>query len=344
MNVGVQTIAGDQRKLFSATKQFAVESRSRSWWEVIVTLLPMLALLAAASWVGPWPLKLVCSLAGGLLMVRAFILYHDFLHGAILHGSPLGMVVMYGVGALLLTPPRSWRESHNFHHANVGKIGAPGDAAARVVVTDIGAFPLVSVEDWERASKSQRFRYRLARHPITILFAYFTVFMGALCLASFFRNPGKHWPSLLIFGIHLALVGGLWWAGGWATAVFSYLFPLWIASATGALLFYMQHSAPGLRVYRPDEWNVFEAALKAATYLKLGKTMEWITGCIGYHHVHHINSKIPFYKLRAAMTAIPELQHPATVHFRLGDITKCFRANLWNSGEGRLVAYPARGR
>ena len=277
-------------------------------------------------------------------MVRAFILYHDFLHGAILHGSPLGMVVMYGVGALLLTPPRSWRKSHNFHHANVGKIGAPGDADARVVVTDIGAFPLVSVEDWERASKSQRFRYRLARHPITILFAYFTVFMGALCLASFFRNPGKHWPSLLIFGIHLALVGGLWWAGGWATAVFSYLFPLWIASATGALLFYMQHSAPGLRVYRPDEWNVFEAALKAATYLKLGKTMEWITGCIGYHHVHHINSKIPFYKLRAAMTAIPELQHPATVHFRLGDITKCFRANLWNSGEGRLVAYPARGR
>ena len=127
MNVGVQTIAGDQRKLFSATKQFAVESRSRSWWEVIVTLLPMLALLAAASWVGPWPLRLVCSLAGGLLMVRAFILYHDFLHGAILHGSPLGMVVMYGVGALLLTPPRSWRQSHNFHHSNIGKIGTPGD-------------------------------------------------------------------------------------------------------------------------------------------------------------------------------------------------------------------------
>jgi len=277
-------------------------------------------------------------------MVRAFILYHDFLHGAILHGARLGTAVMYGVGALLLTPPRSWRESHNYHHANVGKIGAPGDERAPVVVTDIGAFPLLSVDDWERATKRQRIRYRLARHPITILLAYFTVFMGALCLASFFRNPRKHWPSLLIFGVHVALIGCLWWVGGWSMAVFSYLLPRWVASATGALLFYMQHSAPGLRVYRPDEWNVFEAALRAATYLKLGKTMEWITGCIGYHHVHHVNPKIPFYKLSSAMASIPELQHPATVRLRFGDVAQCFRANLWNSGEGRLVSYPGGGR
>lgn len=332
------------RQLLDATKPFAVELRGRSWWLVGSTLVLLSICLVAAARLPWWPLRAAFSIVGGLVMVRAFILFHDFMHGAILRGSALGRLLMYGVGALLFTPPRSWRESHNYHHANVGKIAAEGEATP-VITTDIGAYPMMSLEMWERASQFQRFRYRVSRHPITIVCAYLTIFMGTLCLSSTLSNHRKHWPSALIFLSHLALLGGLWWAGGFAMLFFAYLLPLWIAAACGAYFFYAQHSFPGARVYAADEWDFFTAALNTASYFKLGRVMEWFTGSIGYHHVHHLNAKIPFYRLREAMDAIPELQNPAITRLRLRDMLDCFRANLWDPHGRCMISYEdARSR
>jgi omega-6 fatty acid desaturase (delta-12 desaturase) len=324
--------------LLEATKPFAREIRERSWWLVGSTLVLMILLLAAAALATWWPVRLFFSVLGGLVMVRAFIMFHDFMHGAILRGSPLGRVLMYGVGTLLLTPPRSWRESHNYHHANVGKI-ATEEENTPVVTTDIGAYPMMSVEMWQRASKFERFRYRVRRHPVTILCAYLTIFMGALCLGSTLSNPRKHWPGALIFLAHVGILTGLWLAGGWLMMLFAYLLPLWIAAAMGAYLFYAQHSFPGARVYTPEEWDFFDAALGTASYFKLGRVMEWFTGSIGYHHVHHLNASIPFYRLREAMDAVPELQDPVITRLRLREILECFRANLWDPRKGCMVSY-----
>jgi omega-6 fatty acid desaturase (delta-12 desaturase) len=324
--------------LFGATEQFANEIRGRSWWLVGSTLALLASLLVAAALFPWWPLRLFFSVFGGLVMVRAFIMFHDYMHGAILRDSVLGRVMMYGIGTMLLTPPRSWRESHNYHHANVGKIAAEGGDTP-VITTDIGAYPMMSVEMWERATKFQRFCYRVRRHPITILFAYLTIFMGTLCVASTVSNPRKHWPGALIFLAHLAVLTGLWLAGGWQMVFFAYLLPLGIAAAAGAYLFYAQHSFPGARVYTPDDWNFFDAALNTASYFKLGRVMEWFTGSIGYHHVHHLNAKIPFYRLREAMEVIPELQNPIITRLRMRDIYDCFRANLWDPQKQCLVSY-----
>lgn len=125
---------------------------------------------------------------------------------------------------------------------------------------------------WERATKLERFRYRARRQPATILCAYLTIFMGALCLGSTLSDPRKHWPGVLVFSAHLGLLGALWLAGGWPMMLFAYLVPLWIAAAAGAYLFYAQHSFPGARVYTPDEWNLFDAALNTASFFKLGRT------------------------------------------------------------------------
>ena len=338
MSLEVQPQLRSGRELLNATKPFAEESRGRSWRLVGSTVVLLSLLLAGAALVPWWPLRLALSVLGGLVMVRAFIMFHDFMHGAILRGSALGRVLMYGVGALLLTPPRSWRESHNYHHANVGKI-SPEGGATPIVTTDIGAYPMMSVEMWQRATKFQRLRYRASRHPITIFCAYFTIFMGALCLGSTLSNPRKHWPGALVFLTHLGLLGGLWLAGGVPMMVFAYLLPLWIAAASGAYLFYAQHSFPGARVYTPEDWNFFEAALGTASYFKLGKVLEWFTGSIGYHHVHHLNASIPFYRLREAMAAVPELQNPVITRLRLRDVLDCFRANLWDPRNGCMVSY-----
>ena len=208
-----------------------------------------------------------------------------------------------------------------------------------MVTTDIGAYPMMSVEMWQRATKFERFRYRASRHPISIFCAYLTIFMGTMCLGSLLENPRKHWPSALIFLIHLALLFGLWWAGGLAMMIFAYLLPLWIAAAAGAYLFYAQHSFPGARVYTPEEWNFFDASLTTASFFKLGRVMEWFTGSIGYHHVHHLNSSIPFYRLRETMQAIPELQNPVVTRLRLRDILECFQANLWDPEKRCMVSF-----
>jgi omega-6 fatty acid desaturase (delta-12 desaturase) len=327
------------QEILNALKPFACEDRGRSWREVLVTVVPLGACLSGAALLQWWPLRCLFAVAAGLLMVRSFILFHDFMHGAILRNSKPARILMYGLGALMLTPPRSWRESHNHHHAHVGRIGSEDDESETGITTDIGAFPLLSTHMWRKASWAGRFRYRFIRHPLTIACAYLTVFLISICLGSLFKNPRKHWPSGLVLLGHLAYLAALGWAGGWAMLFFAGLLPLWIASATGAYLFYAQHSFPGVRVFTPDEWNFVQAALETASYLKTGRVMEWITGCIGYHHIHHLNSSIPFYRLREAMASAPEVQHPTITRLRFRDMAGCFRANLWDPQNRRLVSY-----
>ena len=326
------------KELFDATKPFAAEIRGRTWWLVGSTLVLLVSLLVAAALLPYWPLRLLFSIIGCLVMIRAFILFHDYMHGAILKNSALGRWLMYGVGAFFLTPHRTWRESHNFHHAHVGRIPWE-EADAPEITADFGAFPMMSVEMWKRATKFQRFRYRASRHPMTILFAYVTIFMGNQCLGSTILNPRKHWPGALVFLAHVLLLSGLFLAGGWQMMFFAYLLPLAVSSAGGAYLFYAQHNFPGTRVYTPDDWNFYESALKTASYFKLGRAMDWFTGSIGYHHIHHLNAKIPFYRLRDAMKAIPELQNPIVTRLRPRDIFKCFQVNLWDSTKQCMVSY-----
>src|SRR6185369_14302063 len=123
------------------------------------------ATLAGAGLAPWWPLRLAASLVGGVMMARAFILFHDFAHGSILRGSRLAKAVLNPIGLLMLTPPRSWRVSHNHHHANVSELNRPG----------IGSFPIMTTAAWRVASPWQRFHYRLSRHPLTILFSYVTI-------------------------------------------------------------------------------------------------------------------------------------------------------------------------
>ena len=110
------------KDLLDATRRYVERSRGRSWWYLSSTLAFLVSALIAAAMLPPWPARLAASVLGGLLMGRTFILYHDFLHGSLLKGSPVARVLLHGVGLFMLAPPRSWRWSHNYHHANVAKL------------------------------------------------------------------------------------------------------------------------------------------------------------------------------------------------------------------------------
>jgi omega-6 fatty acid desaturase (delta-12 desaturase) len=329
------------KELHEATRPFAKESLGLSWWCAGSTFVLLASVLVAAGFIPWWWGRIVFSVLGGLIMVRAFVLYHDFMHGAILRKSKFGKVLFYLYGLIVLTPPQSWRYSHNFHHANIGKPIPIEQGKLTLLTSDVGTIPLMTTDMWRQASSWQRIRYRMIRHPVTILAAYVTVFLVGICLVPLFRNPRKFWDGAVSLIVHGCLIATLWYFAGLPVAFFAFILPFALASATGAYLFFAQHNFQGLRILPPDQWSHFRASLESSSYLQLGPVMNWFTGNIGYHHVHHLNSLIPFYRLPEAMAAIPELQSPVVTTLKPRDILSCLRLSLWDVASQRLVPFGA---
>lgn len=318
------------RELIAASKEFQKENRARSWFHVVETFGVMAALTAVLVISPSYWVRVPVALVQGLVIVRAFILYHDFMHLSILRGSKVGKWIMYAYGVLVLTPPKTWRQTHNYHHAHTAKL----------VGSHVGSYLMVSTEMWSKMSNKERFMYKLIRHPLTILFGYFTIFLYGMCLSSFLRNPKKNWDSAVAVALNLALSVGSWWAFGFEIFFFAYFLPLFVATASGAYLFYAQHNFPEMDVQPRDKWDFTHAALHSSSYMETGPILGWLTGNIGYHHVHHLNAGIPFYRLPEAMEGLPELQAPHKTSLRPKDIVACFRQKLWDPDAGEMVGYP----
>jgi omega-6 fatty acid desaturase (delta-12 desaturase) len=307
---------------------------AKSWWLVGSTFSLMIAALVGAAITPWWPVRLILSAIGALIMVRAFITYHDYMHGAILRTSRLAWVLFRVYAAFALTPPRSWRKSHNYHHGHVG----------RVSEASVGAFPLITTKMWREATTGRRLLYRFQRHPLVVLFGYLTIFAYSICLLPFLQNPLKNWDSALALFGHVGLITLLWIYGGFDVAFFAVLLPSTIASALGSYLFFAQHSFKRMHIISPEAWTYYRAALESSSYMRLNKLMQWFTGNIGYHHIHHLNIRIPFYRLPEAMAAIPELQSPVTTTLAPRDIVDCFRSCLWDEDTQRIVSYREAGK
>lgn len=322
--------SGHDEALIAALKPFTVESRSRSWWLVISTVTLVVASMVLAAVVRPWPIQLAVSLLSGLLLVRGFILYHDFMHGSMLRGSRVARWIMNVYGMLVLTPPRVWRQTHNYHHANTAKI----------VGSHVGSYPVMTVEMWENASSTERFLYRLSRHPLTILFGYFGIFLFGMCIHGFLRRPAKNWDSALAFVFHVGALVGLTLAFGFWTMFFGFFLPIFVACAVGGYLFYAQHNFEEMHLQPREKWSYARAALESSSYMEMGPVMRWFTGNIGFHHVHHLNPGIPFYRLPEAMEKVPALQNARRTSWHPRDVAACFSLKLWDPKSNRMVGFP----
>ncbi|MFO0759929.1 MAG: fatty acid desaturase [Byssovorax sp.] len=317
-------------ELIAATRRFATEDRSKTVWYVATTFFWLAVAAVAAARAPHWGLRLAASILEGLIIVRAFILAHDFQHGAILRKSKIGSAIFFVYGLLVLTPANAWRQTHNYHHANTAKI----------IGSHMGSYPVLTVEMWKRTPRSKRIAYAIARHPITILFGYLTIFLAGMCISSFLRNPKENYDSALAPLLHVALIATLTHFFGFDVAFFSLILPLFIACAAGAYLFYAQHNFPDAFIQPRQTWSFARAAMESSSYMKTGKVMGWFTGDIGLHHIHHLNAAIPFYRLHEAMAEIPELQIPPGTSLSPKDILACFRLKLWDPAQKKMVGYP----
>ncbi len=322
--------ARTEKELIAASREYLAEDKLKSWSLFLTTLLVFSLLLALTARATTWPVKLAGSVLAGLTIVRLFIFFHDYLHNAIFRGSNVAKAFFWVFGLYVMATSKAWRESHNYHHQHTAKI----------IGSHVGSYAMVSVGIWKSMSPAQQRMYKIVRHPLTILAGYVTIFMYGMCLSPFLRAPKKHWDSALALGLNLAASALILATVGFEAWFFVFFLPLAVAMASGAYLFYAQHNFPDVTVQGRHEWTYGKAALESSSYMKTGAIMSWFTGNIGYHHVHHLNSMIPFYRLPEAMAGIPELHDPGTTSLSPKAIAACFRLKLWDPERGEMVGYP----
>jgi acyl-lipid omega-6 desaturase (Delta-12 desaturase) len=319
---------GTTRRILLATKPFAQEDPARSWFHVLSTLAILAALLTLTLLEIPLIARAGAGFLAGLVAVRMFVLYHDHQHGAILRRSRAARILMSLYGILTLNPPSPWNRSHNHHHANNSKL----------LGASIGSYPIMTVEAFARAGRWKRFQYALARHPLTIFMGYLTVFLYGMTLRPFLLNPRQHLDCAAALGLHGALIAMCALLDP-AALLFTLGLPLFVASALGAYLFYAQHNFPDAKFHPRGEWELPIAALESSSYMDLSPLMHWMTANIGYHQVHHLNPRIPFYRLPEAMASIKELEAVGRTTLSLTDIYRCLRLKLWDPARGRMVTF-----
>lgn len=315
------------KELILATKPFAKEIRSKSWFHTLTTLAAVITALAGTVFI-PWlAARIVCSVLAGLLLVRMFIIYHDHQHHSILVKSRAANAIMTVFGMYMLAPTSIWKRSHDHHHNHNSKLFS----------ASIGSFPIATKKKYLGMTGVERFGYLTVRHPLTIGLGYIFMFIIGMCIASFASNPRKHIDSLIALVLHVAVSVTIFITLGWVTWFLLFCLPFLISFGLGSYLFYAQHNFPGVKFRDNKDWAYDKAAIESSSFMVMNPVMAWFTGNIGYHHIHHLNSKIPFYRLPEAMKNLPELQRCKKTSLSPKDIYACLRLKVWDPEKQELI-------
>jgi acyl-lipid omega-6 desaturase (Delta-12 desaturase) len=316
------------KQLILATKPFAKENRSKSWLYTLSTLA-LIGLTFAGILLIPYlAVKIILSLLAGLLLVRMFVIYHDHQHHTILIKSPVANFIMTAFGIYMLAPTSIWKRSHDHHHNHNSKLFS----------ASIGSFPIATRQKFSGMSSREKAIYLAIRHPLTISLGYLSMFVGGMCIGSFFSAPKRHWDALFALILHIAAAVCIILFLDWQSWLLIYFIPFTIACGLGSYLFYAQHNFPGVTFATNKEWAYEKAALESSSYMSMNPIMQWFTGNIGFHHIHHLNSKIPFYRLPEVMGHFPELQRCKTTSLKIKDVVACLRLKIWDTEKNRMTA------
>jgi acyl-lipid omega-6 desaturase (Delta-12 desaturase) len=305
----------------------------RSVAELAITALPLAALWAMA-WFAftlghAWISLLIAIPAAGFL-VRLFMIQHDCGHGSFFSHRHANDWVGRAIGVLTLTPYDFWRRTHAIHHATAGNLDRRG----------IGDVDTLTVREYRALSQWARLKYRLYRHPL-IMFGLGPAYLFLLQYrlpVGFMRNGWQPWASTMATNLAIALVVAvLIWFVGIKAFLLVHLPITLLAATAGVWLFYMQHQFEHTIWARDGEWRLHDAALCGSSHYDLPALLRWFTANIGVHHVHHLCSRIPYYRLPDVLRDHPELR--AVGRLTLLESLRCARLALWDEERNRLVSF-----
>ena len=329
-----QTSAPTEASLYRAVVEFQNPTVRGSVWQIINSALPYLALLPVMYWslsVSYW-LTLALAIPAAGFLVRVFIIFHDCGHGSFFRSRQANRIVGFVSGLMFFLPYYYWTHQHSVHHATAGDLDNRGSG-------DIFTY---TVQEYLTLSWPKRILYRIYRNPVTLL-----------VLGPFFIFIVRHryWyprdgvrvrKSVMATNVALAVVVAVAVLTiGFKKYVMIQLPIMMIAGAAGIWLFYVQHQFPGTYWKRHDKWNHLRGALTGSSFYKLPPVLQWFSGNIGFHHVHHVSPRIPNYRLQACHEAIAELRNVAPISVQ--ESLRTLRCNLWDEDRGRLVSFAEAG-
>lgn len=329
---------GSAREWASLLNCYRDPSPGRSAVELALTIgafaLVWILMWATLGFGYGFTLPLALPAAGFLL--RLFMIQHDCGHGAFFRKRSSNDWVGRFLGTLTLTPYDVWRQSHNIHHASSGNLDKRG----------IGDIDTLTVREYTALPIWRRLRYRLYRHPLVMFGlgpAYLFLVRHRFPVGSM-RKGWQPWISTMVTNAATAvLVTALIWLIGVGPFLLVHLPITLLAASIGVWLFYVQHQYEETYWHRQKEWDFFDAALQGSSYLVLPRPLQWLTANIGLHHVHHLSSRIPNYRLEEAMEAHPELQRVTRV--TLVESIRLATLSLWDEEAARLIRFrDLRGR
>ncbi len=309
--------------------KYAMPDTWRSIWQIINSVVPFFALWALmvlSLRVGYW-LTLLLAVPTAGFMVRMFIIFHDCCHGSFFRSQKANAMLGNVLGVLTWTPYQQWKHDHSIHHATAGDLDRRGT----------GDVLTLTVKEYLALPWYKKVGYRIMRNPLIL----FTV--GSFIVFAFthrFWTPGagkREKASVIWTDVALAAVIGLLsWLVGWQAFLLVEIPVLLFATSAGVWLFYVQHNFESTYWERHDKWEFFKAGINGSSFYQLPGILNWFTGNIGYHHIHHLSPKIPNYKLPVAYKENPLFHvQPLTIPKSL----KSLGYRLWDEEQKMLVGF-----
>ena len=320
------------RDLMQVLVHYRMPSLGRSVTELVITVGPLVllwSLMWGALHIGYWLCLLLAVPAAGFL-VRLFLIQHDCGHGAFFHRRATNDWVGRAIGVLTLTPYDFWRRTHAVHHSTSGNLDRRG----------MGDIDTLTVREYLALSRWGRLRYRIYRHPAImfglgpayLFFVQHRLPVGLMC------SGWQPWLSAMATNLSIVLVAAVTiWAIGFGPFLLVQVPVMLISASLGVWLFYVQHQFEATSWAGNKSWNLHEAALHGSSHYDLPVVLRWFTANIGVHHVHHLCSRIPFYRLPLALRRHPEMA-------KIGRLTLvqsilCVRLVLWDEAARRLISF-----
>ncbi len=317
---------------YQTIARFEKPDLRKSSWQIVNTLIPYLLLWAGLVWAVhagvPYWVILLLTLPAGLFMVRLFILFHDSAHQSFFRSKRANRVFGYISGVLTFTPYEKWRAAHWRHHGTVANLDRRGS----------GDFWTMTKSEYLESPGWKRLVYRLARHPF-VVFVLGPIFIF-LVSQRFPISAQNRKERLSVYLADIGILVVVLTAGltfGFRTYLIIQLPIIFFGGMLGLWLFYVQHNFEGVYWARHGEWDRMKAALEGSSFYRLPKILQWFTGNIGFHHVHHVRPMIPNYHLEKCCSSEPALSEvkPLTVRRSL----RSLRLHLWDENNRELVSF-----
>ncbi|WP_010308939.1 fatty acid desaturase [Kurthia senegalensis] len=328
----------DREKIKELKKAVAPFSKSQTFISVrqlLNTLVPLLILwgIGYGTFSNFPVVSVICAIVASAFVVRTFIIFHDCTHGSFFKNKKANKIIGNITGVLTTFPYEQWKREHLIHHASSSNLDERG----------IGDIWMMTTQEYDEATKWQRFCYRSYRNPL-VMFGLGPLFLILIVNRVNAKNAKKkernntYFTTIMLF----VMLVGLSLLFGWQAMLVVQGISMYIAAMLGIWLFYIQHTFEESYFDHKGQWDYVKAAVEGSSYYQLPKVLQWVSGNIGYHHVHHLAPRIPNYELQQAHEQTPPLQQVTTITMKTS--IESLRYKLYDEASKRFMTFKEYGQ